>query len=228
MIEFKNVTKKYPGGRFALNKVNFSIERGEFIYLIGPSGAGKTTILRLLIAESKPSSGKIVFNGHEIQNFSKGNIAKLRRKIRMVFQDFKVLYDRTILENVMLSLYIIGRTGKEAEAEAKKVLKMVGLEDRVTAFPIEVSAGELQRVAIARALAGGSEVLLADEPTGNLDPKTGEEIMALLETINREGTTVIVTTHNASFVNERKKRVMEVKNGEIIRDDKEGGYNATP
>ena len=228
MIEFKNVTKKYPGGRFALNKVNFSIERGEFIYLIGPSGAGKTTILRLLIAESKPSSGKIVFNGHEIQNFSKGNIAKLRRKIRMVFQDFKVLYDRTILENVMLSLYIIGRTEKEAEAEAKKVLKMVGLEDRVTAFPIEVSAGELQRVAIARALAGGSEVLLADEPTGNLDPKTGEEIMALLETINREGTTVIVTTHNASFVNERKKRVMEVKNGEIIRDDKEGGYNATP
>lgn len=226
MIEFKNVTKKYPGGRFALNKVNFSVERGEFIYLIGQSGAGKTTILRLLIAESKPSSGKIVFNGHEIQNFSKGNVAKLRRKIRMVFQDFKVLYDRTILENVMLSLYIIGRSGKEAEAEAKKVLKMVSLEDRVTAFPVELSAGELQRVAIARALAGGSEVLLADEPTGNLDPKTGEEIMTLLETINREGTTVIVTTHNAAFVNERKKRVMEVKNGEIIRDDKEGGYNA--
>lgn len=226
MIEFKNVTKKYPGGRYALNKVNFQVERGEFIYVIGQSGAGKTTILRLLIAESKPTTGKIVFNGHEIQNFSKGNIAKLRRKIRMVFQDFKVLYDRTILENVMLSLYIIGRSGKEAEAEAKKVLKMVGLEDRITAFPIELSAGELQRVAIARALAGGSEVLLADEPTGNLDPKTGEEIMALLETINREGTTVIVTTHNVAFVNERKKRVMEVANGEIIRDDKEGGYSA--
>lgn len=226
MIEFKNVSKKYPGGRFALNKVNFSIERGEFIYVIGPSGAGKTTILRLLIAESKPTSGRIIFSGHEIQNFSKGNIAKLRRKIRMVFQDFKILYDRTILENVMLSLYIIGRNGKEAEAEAKKVLKMVGLEDRISAFPIQLSAGELQRVAIARALAGGSEVLLADEPTGNLDPKTGEEIMALLEAINREGTTVIVTTHNVAFVNERKKRVMEVKNGEIVRDDKEGGYSA--
>lgn len=227
MIEFKNVIKKYPGGRYALNKVNFSVERGEFIYLIGQSGAGKTTILRLLIAESKPSSGKIIFNGHEIQNFTKGNIAKLRRKIRMVFQDFKILYDRTILENVMLSLYIIGRMGKEAESEAKKVLKMVGLEDRITAFPVELSAGELQRVAIARALAGGSEVLLADEPTGNLDPKTGEGIMSLLETINREGTTVIVTTHNAALVNERKKRVMEVKNGEIIRDDREGGYDAT-
>jgi cell division transport system ATP-binding protein len=226
MIEFKNVVKKYPGGRYALNKVNFSVEKGEFIYIIGPSGAGKTTILRLLIAESIPTSGKIVFNGHEIQKFSKLNIAKLRRKIRMVFQDFKILNDRTILENVLLSLYIIGRKGKEAEVEAKKVLKMVGLEDRYNAFPVEVSAGELQRVAIARALSGGSEVLLADEPTGNLDPKTGEEIMALLETINKEGTTVIVTTHNASFVNERKKRVIEVINGQITRDDKEGGYNA--
>ncbi len=196
--------------------------------MIGPSGAGKTSILRLLMAESKPTSGKIIFNGHEIQNFSKSNVARLRRKIRMVFQDFKMLYDRTILENVMLSLYIIGRRGREAETEAKKVLKLVGLEDRYNAFPIQVSAGELQRVAIARALAGGSEVLLADEPTGNLDPKTGIEIMDLLEAINKEGTTVIVTTHNASYVNERRKRVIEMRSGEIVRDVQEGGYDATP
>jgi cell division transport system ATP-binding protein len=227
MIEFRNVTKKYPGGRYGLNKVSFGINRGEFVYLIGPSGAGKTTLLKLLIADIKPTSGKILYNGHEIQQFSKGNIAKLRRKIRMVFQDFKILYDRTILENVILSMYIIGRYGKDAEGEAKKVLRLVGLEDRYNAFPVQVSAGELQRVAIARALAGGSEILVADEPTGNLDPATGEEIMGLLDTINREGTTVIVTTHNAAIVNERKRRVIEVKNGELVRDDTQGGYNAT-
>lgn len=225
MIEFKNVTKKYPGGKYALNKISFSIQKGEFVYLIGPSGAGKTTLLRLLIAENKPTSGKIFFNNHEIHSFSKGNVARLRRKIRMVFQDFKILFDRTILENVMLSLYIIGRNGQEAESEAKKVLQLVGLADRFNAFPVQVSAGELQRVAIARALAGGSEVLIADEPTGNLDPLTGEEIMNLLDTINREGTTVIVTTHNANYVNERKKRVIAIKNGEIVRDDAKGGYS---
>lgn len=227
MIEFKNVTKKYPGGNNALNHVSFTIHNGEFVYLIGPSGAGKTTILKLLIGEIRPSSGKIVYKEHEVQKFSKKNTAILRRKIRMVFQDFKILFDRTILENVMVSLYILGRKEKEARAEAMKVLKLVGLEDKAKYFPVQASLGELQRVAIARALAGGSEVLLADEPTGNLDPKTGEEIIKLLNEINQEGTTVIVTTHNASLVDRERKRVVEVVDGEIVRDDKEGTYDTS-
>ncbi|MBI4129861.1 ATP-binding cassette domain-containing protein [Candidatus Roizmanbacteria bacterium] len=227
MIEFKNVGKKYSGGSFGLEKVTFSVVPGEFVYLIGKSGAGKTTILKLLIGEVKPSSGKIIFKGHEIQRFSRGNIARLRRKIRMVFQDFKTLFDRTVLENVMLSLYILGRRGKEAEAEAKKALKLVGLEDKYNYFPVQISAGELQRVAIARAIAGGPEVLLADEPTGNLDPETGGEIITLLEEINRDGTTVIVTTHNAQLVDKARKRVIAIEEGKIVRDQKEGAYHAS-
>lgn len=228
MIEFKNVTKKYKGGKYALEKATFTIQNGEFVYLIGPSGAGKTTILKLLIGDITPTSGKILFRNHEIQRFSKTNIAILRRKIRMVFQDFKILADRTVLENVMISLFILGRSDSEATAEAKKVLNLVGLEDKIRFFPVQLSAGELQRVAIARAMAGGSDVLLADEPTGNLDPKTGDEIIHLLNEINEEGTTVIITTHNASLVNRAKKRVIEVVDGKIVRDDKEGSYEASP
>lgn len=227
MIEFKNITKKYPRGKFALNKISFSIEKGEFVFLIGPSGAGKTTLLKLLILENMPSGGKIVYNGHEIQKFRRGNIARLRRKIRMVFQDFKILYDRTVLENVLLSLFIIGKQGKTAESEARKVLKLVGIEDKANAFPVQISAGELQRVAIARALAGGSEVLVADEPTGNLDPRTGEEIITLLEKINETGTTVVVTTHNASLVDTHRRRVIELRDGEIVRDVAKGTYHAS-
>ncbi|HLB60912.1 MAG TPA: ATP-binding cassette domain-containing protein [Patescibacteria group bacterium] len=227
MIEFKSVTKKYFGGKYALNKATFTIDQGEFVYLIGPSGAGKTTILKMLIRELSPSSGKILYNGHDITKFSKGNVARLRRKIRIVFQDFKILYDRTLLENVMLSLYILGRRGKEAEVEAKKVLKLVGLEGKHAMFPVQISAGELQRVAIARALAGGSEVLLADEPTGNLDPATGGDIVKLLEEIHEEGTTVIVTTHNAELVDRSKRRVIELSDGTVARDEQEGRYHAS-
>lgn len=210
-----------------MNKVSFRIDPGEFVYLIGRSGAGKTTLLKLLIGEVKPTSGSIVFRDHQVQKFSKGNISRLRRKIRMVFQDFKVLFDRTILENVLLSLYITGKRGQEATSEAKKALKLVGLEGKEYYFPVQVSAGELQRVAIARALAGESEVLLADEPTGNLDPKTGDAILHLLEEINSQGTTVVVTTHNAHIVDQSKKRVITVENGEIKSDKKEGMYDAS-
>ncbi|OGK54397.1 cell division ATP-binding protein FtsE [Candidatus Roizmanbacteria bacterium RIFCSPLOWO2_01_FULL_45_11] len=227
MIEYKNVSKKYPGGKNALEKISFEIQNGEFVYLIGPSGAGKTTILKLLFGDTKPSGGKVLYGGHPVHKFSGKNIAILRRKIRMVFQDFKVLTDRTVLENVLISLYIVGRSDREATAEAMKALKLVGLPDKAQFFPVQLSAGELQRVAIARALAGGSEVILADEPTGNLDPKTGEEIMDLLEEINKEGTTIIVTTHNAALVDRAKKRVIQMKDGQVVRDDKEGKYDPT-
>jgi cell division transport system ATP-binding protein len=227
MLEFKNVTKRYPGNRVVLDKINFFVEPGEFVYLIGPSGAGKTTILELLVGEQKPTTGKILYRGHPVQNFSRRQIAFLRREIRIVFQDFKILYDRTVLENVMLSLYILGKNQKEAESEARKALELVGIDDKRDMFPVQVSAGELQRVAIARAIAGDSKVLLADEPTGNLDPDTGTDIMNLLEEINSQGTTVMVTTHNESVVNKSLKRVIEVKDGIITRDEQKGGYRAS-
>lgn len=210
-----------------LDNASFIIEPGEFVYLIGPSGAGKTTILRLLMGEMKPTAGKIIYRDHPIHKFSKRQTAYLRREVRIVFQDFKILLDRTVLENVLLSLYILGRKHNEAIAEARKVLKLVGLDDKRGMFPVQISAGELQRVAIARAIAGDSKVLLADEPTGNLDPDTGNEIMKLLYEINATGTTVIVTTHNEMMVNQAKKRVIEVKDGSIVRDEKEGGYRAS-
>jgi cell division transport system ATP-binding protein len=224
MISFKKVSKKYPRNRVILDSIDFDIQKGEFVYIIGPSGAGKTTILSMLIGETKPTTGKIVFEDHEIQKFSKKNIAILRRKIRMVFQDFKILFDRTVSENVMLSLYILGKKEPEARVEAEKVLKRVGLSGKENFFPVQLSAGELQRVGIARALAGGSEVLIADEPTGNLDPKNGEEIIKLLEEINQTGTTVLMTTHNASLVDRTKKRVIAIANGKIIRDTPKGKY----
>ena len=227
MIEFKNVSKRFYPNNTVLDKVSFTINQGEFVYLIGPSGVGKTTILNLLICQMKPSAGKILYRGHPIHNFSGRQIAFLRREIRIVFQDFKILFERTVLENVMLSLYILGKSKNEAESEARKVLKLVGLDDKRSLFPVQISAGELQRVAIARAIAGDSKILLADEPTGNLDPDTGSEIIKLLEEINSQGTTVIVTTHNESLVDKAKKRVIEIRNGKIARDEKQGGYHGS-
>lgn len=224
MIKFQKVSKKFPDGSEALSKVKLEIEKGEFVFLVGPSGAGKTTLLKLLISEFKPSRGQILVEEEEINKLKGASIAKLRRKVRMVFQDFKVLFDRTVLENVILALHILGRKGKEAEAEAKKTLKLVGLENKYNFFPVQISTGELQRVSIARALAGGPSIILADEPTGNLDPETGEGIIKLLEEINREGTTVIVATHNASLVDKMKKRVVVLEKGKIVRDEEEGKY----
>lgn len=225
MIKFQNVSKKFGSSNEALHKVKLDIAKGEFLYLIGPSGAGKTTLLRLLLGDSQPTLGKILIDDQEIKNLKGAKIAQLRRKIRMIFQDFKVLFDRTVLENIVVSLNILGRSAKESESEAKKVLKMVGLAGKEDFFPIQLSAGELQRVAIARALTGGPTVLLADEPTGNLDPKTAEEIISLLEKINKEaGTTVVVATHNTYLVDSRKKRVVALDQGEIVRDEKEGKY----
>lgn len=225
MIAFQNITKKFGRGTEALRKINLSIEKGEFIFLIGPSGAGKTTLLKMLLGEYPPTTGKILIDHQEISKLKGPKIAQLRRKVRMIFQDFKVLYDRTILENVCISLYILGKNQKEAENESRKILKLVGLSGKENFFPIQVSAGELQRVAIARALAGGPVVILADEPTGNLDPKTGEEIIELLEKINKEGTTIIIATHNSFMVDSRKKRVIALVNGEVARDEKEGKYD---
>lgn len=224
MIKFQNFTKKYPGGISALEKIKLEIPKGDFVFLIGSSGAGKTTLLNSLIGEIKPTSGRVLLEDKDVAHLVEKDVAKLRRKVRMIFQDFKILFDRTVLENVLLALRILGRTESESLYEAKKVLKLVGLEDKLNYFPVQISAGELQRVAIARALAGGPLVLLADEPTGNLDPKTAMEIGALLEKINKTGTTVIVATHNAAFVDKIKKRVISLEKGRIIKDEKNGKY----
>lgn len=224
MLDFSKVSKKF-GASTALDNISFTIERGEFVFLVGPSGAGKTTILKLIINDMVPTSGKITFDGKDITKLQSSQTPFLRRKIGMIFQDFKVLNDRTILENVSVALEILGKTKSEITAQSLNVLKLVGLAGRVDFFPSQLSAGELQRVAIARAVVGNPKMLLADEPTGNLDPKTGWDILKLLSSINKKGTTIIMATHNADIVNSMDKRVIKLSAGKMIKDTKKGKYN---
>lgn len=224
MLDFSKVTKKF-GISTALDNISFTIESGEFVFLVGPSGAGKTTILKLIINDMVPTSGKITFDGRDITKLSSSQTPYLRRKIGMIFQDFKVLNDRTILENVSVALEILGKNKSEITTQSFTVLKLVGLGGKADFFPAQLSAGELQRVAIARAVVGNPKVLLADEPTGNLDPKTGWDILKLLNSINKKGTTIIMATHNADIVNSMDKRVIKLSAGRMVKDDKKGKYS---
>lgn len=224
LITFKNVSKIYPNKLRALDDVSFSIEGGEFVFLVGPSGAGKTTILRLLIRDLLPSHGEIHLDELKVNKLSRKQIPQLRRQIGMIFQDFKILYEQTVAENVAIALEIQGKQPKEIAKKVKEVLHLVGLEGKLHHFPIQLSAGELQRTAIARALIAGPKVLLADEPTGNLDPTTSWEILKILKEINQIGTTVVMATHNVDIVNSMKKRVITLKNGKLIKDEKSGKY----
>ena len=224
MIQFEEVIKKYPNGQVALEDINLKIEDGEFIFIVGPSGAGKSTMLKLFTREILPSSGKILFNDENILQFKEGKIPHLRRKIGTVFQDFKLLLNRTVFENVAVPLEVVGKKESDIEKEVSSVLEKVGLLDKAEYFPSQLSGGEVQRTAIARAIVSMPQVLLADEPTGDLDPQTSWGVIQLLNEINSWGTTVMMATHNVEIVNTLKRRVVVLKNGHIVKDSKEGKY----
>jgi len=219
MLEFKEVEKKY-GEIEALGGVNFEVEEGEFVFVTGPSGAGKTTLLKLLIREVAPTSGEILFDGMEVHALKKKEIPLLRRSIGSIFQDYKLLPERTIAENVQVALAVKGVARAEWEDRVEQVLKLVGLTERLGLFPSQLSGGELQRVAIARALVVNPKLVFADEPTGNLDQKTAEGIMELLAKINEEGKTVLVATHNLDAVDKMKRRMIKLEGGKLVEDTK--------
>lgn len=223
-ITFSRVSKMYGNKAFALDGVSFDIEKGEFVFLVGTSGAGKTTILRLLIRDLLPTQGEIIVDKFDLTHLPKNKIPELRRMIGMIFQDFKILYNRTVFENVAITLEILNKDSREIDKKVKEVLHLVGLSEKMNLFPIQLSAGELQRTAIARAIVGGPKILLADEPTGNLDPTTSWEILKILKEINKLGTTIIMATHNVDIVNSMRKRVIAMKAGKLVKDEKEGKY----
>ena len=226
MLELSHVKMRYPASKtYALNDVSLKIEKGEFVFIVGSSGSGKTTLIKLLLKELDPTSGKIKVADTDYSKLKRKNIPKIRRKIGVVFQNFRLLKDRTVYENVAFAQRVIGRPTRVIRKRVPEVLQEVGLAGKYKAYPDELSGGEQQRVALARALVNRPDILLADEPTGNLDPKTSEEIMALMEQINDRGTTVLVVTHNKDIVNAMRKRVVTMHNGKIISDEKEGGYH---
>jgi cell division transport system ATP-binding protein len=224
MIELENVSVTYPGGIEALKDVNINIEKGEFVFIVGSSGSGKTTLFKLLLKEIEPTSGDINVAGYNYATMKKKDVPKLRRRIGIVFQNFRLLKDRTIYENVAFAQRVIQTPNRFIRRRVPAMLTLVGLADKYKSFPKELSGGEQQRVAMARALVNNPDIILADEPTGNLDPKNSLDIMNLLEDINKRGTTVVVVTHNKEIVNDMKKRVITLKKGVIISDEKEGGY----
>lgn len=223
MIKFESVTKIF-GEVKALVDVSFQVEKGEFVFITGPSGSGKTTILRLILRELKPDRGKIVFDGHDITKLKKGEVPYLRRQIGAVFQDFKLLPDRTVYENIAVSLAVSDIDRSDWNKRISQVLNLVGLSERRAFFPAQLAGGELQRTSLARALVRGPKILLADEPTGNLDPKTGEGVVELLFKANEAGNTIIMATHNDDIVNKAGKRVISLKEGKVIKDEKKGKY----
>lgn len=222
MIEFKDVTKEYTKGIAALNGVNLKIEQGEFVFIVGDSGSGKSTLIRLLMKELDPTSGTIIVNGMNLNRMKHRHIAKYRRHLGVVFQDFRLLKDRNIYENIAFAQRVIETPTRVLKQKVPAALSLVGLAQKYKAYPKELSGGEQQRVAIARAVVNEPAILLADEPTGNLDPTNAWEIMKLLEEANERGTTVLVVTHNHEIVAEMKKRVITMQKGVIVSDEKEG------
>ena len=225
MIRFDEVTKLYARNtRPALNSVTVEILRGEFVFLVGASGSGKSSFLRLVLKEDTPTSGQIHVLGRNLRSLSSRKVPYFRRNIGVVFQDFRLLPQKTVFANVAFSLQVIGKSKGFIQEAVPDVLKMVGLAGKASRLPTELSGGEQQRVAIARAIVNKPAILLADEPTGNLDPSTSAGIMALLERINTSGTTVIMATHEAGIVDQMKRRVIELVSGQVVRDERHGGY----
>ena len=228
MIRFENVTKRYRGtSKPALNEVGFEVQRGEFVFLVGASGSGKSSCLRLILREDSPSDGRVVVLGRDLRTLSTRKVPYFRRHIGSVFQDFRLLPGKTVFQNVAFTLQVIGSSRAFIQQAVPEVLALVGLEGKDKRLPHELSGGEQQRVAIARALVNRPQILLADEPTGNLDPATSVDIMQLLARINAGGTTVVMATHEAGFVNEMQRRVIELRGGVLVRDDRHGGYGDT-
>lgn len=224
MITLDHVSKSYSTGAPALNDVSVHIEKGEFVFIVGDSGSGKSTLIKLLLRELLPTSGTIEVNGVNVGKLRHRQIPKFRRNIGVVFQDFRLLKDRNVYENVAFAQHVVQVSGKEIKKNVPSILSIVGLAGKYKARPKQLSGGEQQRVALARALVNNPPILLADEPTGNLDPKNSWEIMKLLEEINAKGTTVLVVTHNREIVNAMKKRVVTMNKGVIVSDQKEGSY----
>lgn len=224
MIEMKDVTKKYSNGTTAIRGLNIDIAQGEFVYVVGPSGAGKSTFIKLMYRQEKATAGKIKVAGWDLLKLKNREVPLMRREIGVVFQDYKLLTRLTVYENVAYAMQVIGKKPREIKKRVMEVLDLVGLKHKVRVFPSELSGGEQQRVAIARAIVNTPKVLIADEPTGNLDPENSWEIMNLLERINMQGTTVVMATHNSQIVNTLRHRVLAVENGRIVRDDHEGDY----
>lgn len=224
MIDLDNVSKSYASGQPALNGINLHIDPGEFVFVVGNSGSGKSTLIKLLLKELEPTEGTITVNGTELNTLKHRNVPKYRRNIGVVFQDFRLLKDRDVYENIAFAQRIIQTPNKDIKKRVPRMLSMVGLAEKYKSYPKELSGGEQQRVALARALVNQPDILLADEPTGNLDPKNSWEIMALLEQVNKNGTTVLVVTHNREIVDAMQKRVVTMQKGVIVSDEEEGGY----
>ena len=225
MIKFENVTKVYPkSDKPALDNISLEVEKGEFVFLVGLSGSGKSTFLRLVLREEKPTTGNIHVAGKDLNTLSNWKVPQLRRQVGTVFQDFRLLPNKTVAENVAFTLHVLGFSRKEIAREVPEVLELVGLEDKADRKPGELSGGEQQRVAIARAYVSKPAILIADEPTGNLDPATSVGIMKLLDRINKDGTTVVMATHDAGIVDQMRKRVIELDAGHVVRDQARGVY----
>ncbi len=226
MIRFENVTATYPTQtRPALEQVNLEVEKGEFVFLVGASGSGKSTMLRLVLREARPTSGRVYVAGKEINRLASWKVPALRRQIGTVFQDFRLLPNKTVSENVAFALQVIGKPKAQIKKLVPETLELVGLDGMGNRMPDELSGGEQQRVAVARAFVNRPMILIADEPTGNLDPTTSLDIMNLLDRINSTGTTMLMATHDSSLVNQRRKRVIELSNGRVVRDQARGAYD---
>ena len=224
MIEMMNVTKKYNKGITAINNLSIQINDGEFVYVVGPSGAGKSTFIKMMYREEKATKGRIRIGKYDLMKIKDCQIPFLRRYVGVVFQDFKLLQNKTVYENVAYAMEVIEKSPREIKRRVQEVLELVNLKHCVDNFPNELSGGEQQRVAIARAIVNTPGILIADEPTGNLDPDTSMEIMDILERINEQGTTIVMATHNSQIVNEKKHRVIAIENGQIVRDQEQGEY----
>lgn len=224
MIEFRNIHKTYDNGVEALDGINLKINKGEFLFLVGPSGAGKSTFIKLLLKEEEPTSGSIIVDNEDITTYSKRKTPYLRRKISVVFQDFRLLEEKTLYENVAFAMQVVGASPKEIRRQVPMVLGMVGLSDRAKQFPHQLSGGEKQRVSIARAIVNRPIILIADEPTGNLDPDTAWEVMKVLRHISRRGTTILMATHAKDIVDVMQQRVVALEKGRIVRDVQRGIY----
>lgn len=224
-IEFRNITKEYTFGKKVLDCVTFDVNAGEFVFIVGPSGAGKSTLVKMLIREEYPQDGSVYFNGDNVLEIPFANISDLRRKIGVVFQDFKLLPFKTVFENVAIALEVVDSPKEVIRNVVPNVLAMVGMADKMMQYPYQLSGGEKQRVSIARALAHEPDVLVADEPTGMIDPEASDEVMDVLEKINGLGTTVLMATHDQHIVNKLKKRVVRLENGVLVSDKKGGKYS---
>ncbi|HEX8053891.1 MAG TPA: cell division ATP-binding protein FtsE [Thermoleophilaceae bacterium] len=226
VVELREVTKVYEGGSLAVDRVSLQVTRGEFVFLVGPTGCGKSTLTRLLMKELEPSRGEVLIAGRKLGEIPPKKVPKLRRNIGVIFQDFKLLPNRTVYQNVAYSLQVIGENRQQIRKKVPEILRLVGLSTKLHSYPDQLSGGEQQRVSIARAFVNHPPLLLADEPTGNLDPETSIGIMQLIYRINRTGTTVVVATHDREMVDKMRRRVIELSEGRVVRDDESGLYRA--